>query len=104
VSDVIAQTRHSPSTLERRVKALLGRSIKSEITRVRLERVKLLLQESDLKINQIAARTGFAESKYLCHVFHVSEGMTLMAYRRQFRDWESRPASAAVTNKRNANP
>ena len=44
VSDVAAQTGHSPSTLECRIKAMLGRSIKSEIARVRLERVKLLLQ------------------------------------------------------------
>lgn len=86
VSDVISQTRHSPSTLDRRVKALLGRSVKAEITRVRLERVKLLLQESDLKIAEIAARTGFSESKYLCQVFHASEGMTPTRYRDQFRD------------------
>jgi LacI family transcriptional regulator len=93
VSDVISQTKHSPSTLERRIKALLGRSVKSEITRVRLERVKLLLQESELKITQIAAKTGFAESKYLCQVFFTSEGMTPTNYRKQFRDWESQPAT-----------
>jgi LacI family transcriptional regulator len=85
VSDVIAQTRHSPSTLERRIKALLGRSVKSEITRVRLERVKLFLQESDLKVAEIAAKTGFAESKYLCQVFYASVGMTPTNYRKQFR-------------------
>ncbi len=86
VSDVISQTNHSPSTLERRLKALLGRSVKSEISRVRLERVKLLLQESNLKIRQIAERTGFAEAKYLCQVFNASEGMTPTNYRKQFRD------------------
>ena len=86
MSDVISQTQHSPSTLDRRIKAILGRSVKSEITRVRLERVKLLLQESDLKVGEIAARTGFAESKYLCQVFNASEGMTPTGYRKQFRD------------------
>ncbi len=86
VSDVISQTKHSPSTLERRIKALLGRSVKSEITRVRLERVKLLLQESDMKIVEVAARTGFTEPKYLCQVFGASEGMTPTSYRKQFRD------------------
>jgi LacI family transcriptional regulator len=85
VSDVIAQTRHSPSTLERRIKALLGRSVKSEITRVKLERVKLLLQESDLKVTEVAGKTGFAESKYLCQVFYASVGMTPTNYRKQFR-------------------
>lgn len=86
VSDVIAQTNHSPSTLERRLKALLGRSVKGEIIRVRLERVKLLLQESNLKIGQIAERTGFSEAKYLCQVFRGSEGMTPTSYRKHFRE------------------
>ena len=36
VSDIVALTRNSPSTLERRVKKLIGRTIKAEITRVRL--------------------------------------------------------------------
>lgn len=85
VSDVIAQTKHSPSTLERRIKALFGRSLKSEITRVRLDSAKLLLQETNLKVSQIAARSGFNEAKYFCEVFHNVEGVTPTAYRKQFR-------------------
>jgi len=86
VSDVLAQTKHSPSTLERRIKALFGRSLKSEITRVRLESAKLLLQETNLKVAQIAARTGFNESKYFCEVFRGVEGITPTTYRKQFQD------------------
>jgi LacI family transcriptional regulator len=86
VSDVLAQTKHSPSTLERRTRALFGRSLKSEITRVRLESAKLLLQETSLKISQIAARTGFNEPKYFCEVFRALEGTTPSAYRKQFLD------------------
>jgi LacI family transcriptional regulator len=86
VGDVIAQTRHSPSTLERRIKAFLGRSIKSEITRVRLERAKLFLQETNLEVAQIARRTGFSELKRLSEVFRRSEGTTPTVYRRRFRD------------------
>jgi LacI family transcriptional regulator len=84
VSDVLAQTNHSPSTLERRIKALFGRSLKSEITRVRLDSAKLLLQETNLKISQIASRTGFNESKYFCEVFRSVEGTTPTMYRKQF--------------------
>jgi LacI family transcriptional regulator len=86
VSDVLAQTKHSPSTLERRIKALFGRSLKSEITRVRLESAKLLLQETNLKISQIASRTGFSESKYFCEVFRNVEGITPTMYRKRFLD------------------
>jgi LacI family transcriptional regulator len=84
VSEVIASVRHSRSTLERRVKAALGRTLKSEITRVRLDRAKLLLQETDLPVGTIAIRSGFSEPKYFCEVFRKAERMTAMAYRRQF--------------------
>jgi len=86
VSEVIAGARHSPSTLERRIKATLGHTLKTEITRVRLERAKLLLQETDLPVGTIAVRSGFSEPKYFCEVFRKSERMTAMSYRRMFRD------------------
>jgi LacI family transcriptional regulator len=85
VTDVLAQTKHSPSTLERRVKALFGRSLKTEITRVRLDSAKLLLQETNLKISQIASRTGFNEAKYFCEVFRNVEGMTPTTFRKKFQ-------------------
>ena len=85
VTDVLANSNRSPSTLERRVKAALGRSIKSEITRVRLDRAKLLLQESELPVATIAIRSGFSEPKYFCEVFRKAEHKTAMEYRKQFR-------------------
>jgi LacI family transcriptional regulator, galactose operon repressor len=96
VSEVIASVRNSRSTLERRVKATLGRTLKSEITRVRLERAKLLLQETDLPVGIVAIRSGFSEPKYFCEVFRKAERMTAMAYRRQFSgSTRSAPARAS---------
>lgn len=66
------------------MRATLGRTLKSEIARVRLERAKLLLQETDLPVGVVAIRSGFSEPKYFCEVFRKSERMTAMAYRRQF--------------------
>jgi LacI family transcriptional regulator len=85
VSDVIACARHSPSTLERRFKGIIGRTIKAEITRVRLDRAKLLLQETELPIGLVATRAGFSEPKYFCEVFRKSEGETAGEYRKSFR-------------------
>ena len=85
VGDVISQAKHSPSTLERRFKTTLARTIKAEITRVRLDRAKLLLQETDLAIGKVATRAGFSEPKYFCEVFRKSEGVTAGEYRKQFR-------------------
>ncbi len=86
VSDVIARADRSPSTLERRVKSILGRTIKAEITRVRLARAKLLLSETELSIAKIAARTGFAEAKYFCEVFRKHESATPTEFRHRFRE------------------
>jgi len=86
VSQVLARARRSPSTLERRVKRILGRTIKAEITRIRLARAKLLLCETELPIAKIAGRIGFNEPKYFCDVFRKNEGMTASAYRNKFRD------------------
>jgi LacI family transcriptional regulator len=85
VRDVIANARRSPSTLERRVKATVGRTIKAEITRTRLNRAKLLLQETDLAIGTVAIRSGFSEPKYFCEVFRQNEQMTATVYRKKFR-------------------
>ena len=86
VSEVLAQAARSPSTLERRIKKILGRTIKAEITRIRLTRAKLLLSETELPISKIALRTGFSEPKYFCEVFRKNEHTTASAYRKVFRD------------------
>lgn len=86
VSDVIRQAVERPSTLERRFKEALGRTIKAEITRVRLERAKLLLSETDATVASVAERTGFMEPKYFCEVFRKHEGVTATQYRQRYRD------------------
>jgi LacI family transcriptional regulator len=86
VSEILARATRSPSTLERRIKKILGRTIKAEITRIRLARAKLLLCETELPISKIALRIGFNEPKYFCDVFRKNEEMTASAYRKKFRD------------------
>lgn len=86
VTEVLAKASSRPSTLERRFKKTVGRTIKAEITRVRLERAKLLLVETELTVAAIAARTGFSEAKYFCEVFRKHENQTATEYRRTFRD------------------
>ncbi|MEM8681767.1 MAG: substrate-binding domain-containing protein, partial [Planctomycetota bacterium] len=85
VQEIIAATSHSPSTLERRFKRTFGRTLKEEINRVRLNRAKLLLAETDLPISEVAVRSGFGESKYFCEVFRRREGATATQYRSKFR-------------------
>jgi len=44
--------------------------------------VKELLLDTDLKLNQIAAMTGFSNPKYMSKVFKQEEGMLPNEYRR----------------------
>jgi LacI family transcriptional regulator len=72
----------SRSSLERSCRRLLGRSPNEEITRVRIEHVCRFLRDSDLSLDQIAARTGFATSQYMLEVFRKATGVTPGNYRR----------------------
>ena len=85
VDDVLRQGTLSHSTLQRRFKALLGRTPKDEITRVQLERAKHLLAHTDLPAAAIAARCGFAQLKRLSTVFAAKVGVPPGAFRRQAR-------------------
>jgi LacI family transcriptional regulator len=70
-------------TLERRFVKVLGHTPLEEIRRVRLERVKELLQ-TDLPIYEVAKRSGFATAEYLATSFQQSTGMTPRQYRHKF--------------------
>jgi LacI family transcriptional regulator len=78
--DAVAVNRR---TLERRFVKVLGHTPLEEIRRVRLDRVKALLQ-TDLPIYEVAVRTGFATPEYLATSFLQSTGMTPTDYRRKF--------------------
>jgi LacI family transcriptional regulator len=69
VADVVEHLNVSRRVLERRFQAFLGRTPNDEIVRVRLERVKQLLTETDLSIAEISHQVGFASASYLCQVF-----------------------------------
>jgi LacI family transcriptional regulator len=85
VDDVLDQVPLSRSALERRFRAIVGRTPKAEIVRVQLERAKQLLSESHLAIDLVAARSGFRDARYLCDVFAKKVGVTPGSYRAQTR-------------------
>ncbi len=70
--------------LERRFFKELGRTPLQEIHRVRLERAKRLLAETDLSIDAIGLRCGIPQSR-LSVVFHKATGLTPTQWRRRYR-------------------
>jgi hypothetical protein len=76
-------TSHPLNSGERRFRAVLGRSIADEIARLRIERAKRLLAESNTSIKRLAAEAGFSDARQMCDSFKRIEGTTPIAYRRQ---------------------
>jgi LacI family transcriptional regulator len=61
----------------------MGRSPKAEVVRLRLEKVKRLLADTDWNLSQIAEKTGFNYGEYLHTVFTQKNGITPGEFRRQ---------------------
>ncbi len=83
VSDILHEVPVSRSWLERRFQEVLGRSPAEEIRRVRLERTKQLLADTDMPIPQIAAAAGFNSREYLAHAFRQATGLTPREFRNR---------------------
>lgn len=85
VDDVVRAACVSRSTLERRFRAAMGRSPLEEIQRARIERVRVLLVESDDAVGVIAQRCGFPDGRRLSEAFRRHCGETPTGYRARFR-------------------
>jgi LacI family transcriptional regulator len=84
----------SRRALERRFIRHLGRSPKTEIMRIRIERAQMLLTQTDMFRENIAQICGFAFPAYFSRVFHSIVGMTPNAYRRSRRIYRESQANA----------
>lgn len=73
------------TTLERRFRAILGRSIHEEIQRVRLERARHLVANTDIPLKQIGAMVGIRQRTYFSVWFRECLGHTPAEYRKLAR-------------------
>ena len=85
VKELLRAVPVSRRVLERRFLQLLGRTPGQEIRRVRLERAKRLLAETDWTIPKVATASGFGSSEYLAYVFKCETGTTPRDYRSTIR-------------------
>ncbi len=80
VADTLAISRRS---LERRFQDLLNRTVGEEITRVHLERAKLLLATTEMPVPAVAQASGYGSPEYLASVVKKNTGLTPRQYRKQ---------------------
>ena len=83
--DVAAHLAVSRSTLDRCLHAAVGHSATAAIMQARLASVKSDLAETDLSLQAIASRAGFASVQHLANLFRERVGMTPGRYRRDMR-------------------
>jgi LacI family transcriptional regulator len=82
VADEVGLSRR---VLERRFYQYLGRTPKAEIMRVRIDRAKMLLANTDKSRENIAQKCGFVSPEHFSKVFRRLAGMKPQSYRQMGR-------------------
>jgi LacI family transcriptional regulator len=85
VSRVAEKVGLSRSVLERRFHEYLGRTPKTEIMHVRIERAKMLLAKTDKSSEFVSHKCGFSSLVYFTKAFRREVGVTPRTYRRTQR-------------------
>jgi transcriptional regulator GlxA family with amidase domain len=89
LADLANHARMSSRTFARRFVDQAGLSPGRWIIQQRVERARHLLEASDLPVDEIAGRVGFATGTSLRQHLHATIGVSPMAYRRTFREMRS---------------
>jgi LacI family transcriptional regulator len=84
VDAVAAAAAMTRRTLERRFQVVLDRTVLEQITKVRIERAKRLLRNTDLSLGQISTRCGFRRPERFSTVFRRECSESPSEYRKAF--------------------
>lgn len=86
VSDVVAIAGCSRRYLEMHFRQYVGVSVRDIIMKTKIDRVKLLLEQSNLSIGEITEQCGFARESHLAVLFKMATGSSMSNYRRENRE------------------
>ena len=81
VREIVASTAMSQTRLYVAFEGQLGKSPAAVLTRIRLEKARRMLRETDRKIHAIARSCGFGDSINLYRSFRLAHGISPKAYR-----------------------
>ncbi|WP_372010564.1 response regulator [Paenibacillus chitinolyticus] len=73
----------SPSHISRSFKTEFGENLSDYVTRLRINKAKLLLADPELKINTVAEAVGYQDEKYFSRAFKKSEGISPNLFRKR---------------------
>jgi two-component system response regulator YesN len=81
LTDIAAANHYNPSYLSRLYKKVTGAGLIDKINDIRINRACELLKSSNLKINEISEKVGYASPSYFTLYFRKRIGMTPKEYR-----------------------
>ncbi|POQ99653.1 hypothetical protein AU468_10100 [Alkalispirochaeta sphaeroplastigenens] len=83
MSDLATRYGRSPSTINQALREVTGKSFSSLLAETRLERARRLLQEEpETPIQEIARRVGFDDPLYFSRFFRTHQGVSPRTYRQ----------------------
>jgi LacI family transcriptional regulator len=85
VTEVAKAVGLSCRALQQRFQRILQRSPKEEVMRVQIERAKMLLSQTDMNVELVSKRCGFAAFEYFVRAFRRETGATPRRYRKTCR-------------------
>ncbi len=85
VEDLLEEVATSRRTLERQFARILGTSPRAVIRRVQLDRAKVILRDTHLKVSIVAERSGFLDAKVFAAAFKKEVGQSPSEYRKSQR-------------------
>ncbi len=85
VTDIAKSAGLSRRATEIRFKNATGRTVREEVEHVRLERIRSMLAETDLKIGEIALQCGIVCETHLGRIFRKRYGTTMGQFRAAVR-------------------
>lgn len=84
VEKLAAELNVSRVQLYRKVKALLGMNISDYINNYKLENAKIMLEDTELSISEIAYKNGFSTPNYYSTSFKNKYGISPASYRKSY--------------------
>lgn len=85
IEDVAQAVECSSRTLQQRFAQFVGRSVYSEISRLRIETVKRMLVDSNVPLERLAGENGFTDVSHMVKNFRKATGTTPSEFRKQHR-------------------
>ena len=90
VGDIAAQAGVALNYLQRIFKQVKGQTMIQYLNRIRIERSKFLLAQTEEPIVDIAAAVGYNSRQHFCRVFSAVVGVSPQRFRKDYQDVEKK--------------